>query len=838
MSNDLLDKILNISDEKESEEINSIKIFKNLNRKENYEFLRDVQKEFLLEWEKIRDKKCIVGRLGTGSGKTLVSLLMLLAKMHEEKKPVLYLCPTRQLVRQTIKESNNYNIPAKELPSRKDNEYMSILTEFRNSEIILVTTFDRLFNGRSIFGVKGLSTTIEEIGTILIDDAHSCLEKAKEKYTIIVHNNKEENTYYKELKNIFKDCLIDQSLSEYTSLKGSCGSVMQIPYKDIYSNIDEVVEIINRMAADKGLKGKQITFSYNLVIDYIDTCDIYISNNCISIVPVKFALEKIPSYESANKIAMSATFSNYADLIEKLGFSRDSVENPVSINTNDEGGKYFVFPKLYKKDSHYIRELIVSKEINEIIKKDINIVVLVPDHVTAKKWESYGFYIVKNDIDEYERVFEELKNRTGKKVVFVNRYDGLDLKQKMCSLLIIDGLPQVHSLKDKYLNKVLPDSFIVKKETAQILEQGFGRSVRSPSDSSVIILLGDNLQAFILTNSNLKFFSPGLRKQIEFATKLEKLNDFTIEEILGTFFDNFIFKEDNHYLKAYKKFIEDRENDSDFENEIIELASKNLKLANSIIDEDINTIQKVINEIQNKKELSDEEKGWYSQILAKAYYKDGDFDRALQIQKGAYKLNCNLLKPWKEKKEISAQAKNIASQKNKFLNENYLKFGEDHDSKKFEEEINNLGKMLGFQCSMPDKQHNGGPDNLWVDKDEKIVYSIECKNSKKRENSEISKAELGQTYNSLNWTKTNYKSFKIYGVIVHRKNKLHMEANSNDDDDVYVMTEKDLELLLRSVRSLLKYDCQSEKQVQNLLDDNRLNSKQIINNYMQKIKSN
>ncbi|WP_143471299.1 DEAD/DEAH box helicase, partial [Listeria grayi] len=101
-------------------------------------------------WEKKRDQKDVVGILNTGAGKTLVGLLMLLSKMNEGIGPCIYLCPNKQLVEQVVKQASNHNIPVVKI-----NEKNALPIEFLNSQSILITTFERLFNGKSIFGVAG-----------------------------------------------------------------------------------------------------------------------------------------------------------------------------------------------------------------------------------------------------------------------------------------------------------------------------------------------------------------------------------------------------------------------------------------------------------------------------------------------------------------------------------------------------------------------------------------------------------------------------------------------------------------------------------------------------------
>lgn len=80
-------------------------MFSELKRQPGYGYLRTNQERFLLEWNQRRDEKDLVGLLETGSGKTLIGLLVLMSKMREYNLPVIYALPTKQLVKQTVEQS-------------------------------------------------------------------------------------------------------------------------------------------------------------------------------------------------------------------------------------------------------------------------------------------------------------------------------------------------------------------------------------------------------------------------------------------------------------------------------------------------------------------------------------------------------------------------------------------------------------------------------------------------------------------------------------------------------------------------------------------------------------
>ena len=109
-------------------------LFQTLQRDSQFEYLRDVQADVLGEWHERRADRDLVIKMNTGSGKTLVGLVLLWSKLKEGKGPALYLCPNLHLESQVKREAENLGIPYVEF----DNSNV-LPMEYRNSSAILIT---------------------------------------------------------------------------------------------------------------------------------------------------------------------------------------------------------------------------------------------------------------------------------------------------------------------------------------------------------------------------------------------------------------------------------------------------------------------------------------------------------------------------------------------------------------------------------------------------------------------------------------------------------------------------------------------------------------------------
>lgn len=93
--------------------IDTTKIFDILpGKNEKYDgYLREVQSEVLKEWFlKSRDKKDSIIKMNTGSGKTVVGLLILQSYINEGYGPCVYVVPDNYLLEQVKLEAQHLNI--------------------------------------------------------------------------------------------------------------------------------------------------------------------------------------------------------------------------------------------------------------------------------------------------------------------------------------------------------------------------------------------------------------------------------------------------------------------------------------------------------------------------------------------------------------------------------------------------------------------------------------------------------------------------------------------------------------------------------------------------------
>ncbi|MEM6719182.1 MAG: DEAD/DEAH box helicase family protein [Bacteroidota bacterium] len=825
----------NKSLEKRKLETDPIKLYNSLTKDKDYIYLRGVQEEVLKEWNKRRNEDCILIKMNTGAGKTLVGLLILYSKMIETKKPVVFLCPDNQLLNQVVTQSKNYSIPTCEIDENND-----FPEEFLNSEAILIATINKMFNGKNIFDRDKI-----KLSAIVIDDAHRCVEKVKDSFTVKISHIHE---LYNKLLKLFQDDLKKQALGCYEAImSGSPGYYMKVPFWSWIDKKDKVLQILVEYIEDIDT----LLFKWKLIENNLSQYEMYFNTHRIEITPLVSYIKNIVAYDSVdNKYALSATFVNDSSILKDFDFSYNSVLNPITpIDRKDYGQRLILAPKRYfnnlSKDNHI-------EILNHHLNKNENVVVLVPNTRTAKEWESLGAEIAQKD--NIDNTIEKLKTSKGNLIVFVNRYEGIDLSGDSCNVLVIHNHPKFKFIKDEHHEDIHHETSA--NIIAQTIEQGMGRTVRSGNDYSVIYLMGRHILKFLRQRKNLDFFNSYTKRQLELGLNLmegQKLDsDNAVEKI--TEIADYCLNQDNEWKSFYQNFMDgdDVENNLSREKRL-QVFNNEKKAIHNFIKGEHSQALKFGHEAINE-DASEIERACHYQMLAHFTYlidKNKSNNYLLKSRTLSSKMPIPFLsnKKWKieNSKEQSVKAYSFIQSFSSindlllYVNEikNYLIFDPKNDSEDFEDALCKLGELLGFESSRPEKKENEGSDVLWGTKDFYLI--LEAKSEKKSVN-KISKSDIEQLYHSMAWFNNKYKfEGKLLGITLQPNARKNEDVTINTK--VKVINSEKLEAIIHSVNKLNDY-FSKQINISDITEENiriefnglGLNGNQFLNKYLKDIR--
>ena len=837
-----------LNKKKIEKKVNPIDIYETVDRKSDTGPLRPAQTEILESWYNQRkEERDLIVKLHTGEGKTLVGLLILQSVINSNEGPCLYVCPNIYLVSQVCAEAEKFGIGYCTIGKE------GIPNDFISGEKILITHAQKLFNGLSIFGINNSFT---KVGTIILDDSHTCIDTIKDAFSISI-DKKENTNLYNSLVSLFEDDLREQGEGSFLDITyGNYDTLLTVPYWSWYDKKSEVLEILSKHNGDN-----QVKFSWPLLKDSIEHYTCYITSSKIEISPYYPNVNDFPTFSKAqHRILMSATTQDDSFFIKGLDFNINSVQNPlVTTRQKWSGEKMIIVPSLIHDNLD--RDLIVT-EFSQASFKRFGGVALVPSTRKAHQYKAAGAVIAdsQNIVEEIDKI----KNKNFEKLLVINnRYDGIDLPDEACRILIIDSIPYFNSLSDRYEEVCRPSSEIMNKRIAQKIEQGLGRGVRGEKDYCVIIIIGSDLVKFIRSIDSRKYFSAQTKKQIDIGLSIaEMTKEDEAEENQNHF--NIVLslvKQSVDRDESWKQYYVD-EMDS-----IIDYTTKSSLYEKLAIEREIekdfllNDYESACEKLQEyiDKYCSDElEKGWYLQQLARFYYKTNRI-MSNDMQKAAFKNNNQLLKPKSgiAYKKVSYINQNRLAKVRDFLVQfqNYgelqlatneildnLSFG--INSNKFESSLQKVGEMLGFISQRPDKDIRKGPDNLWCGV-ENHYFIFECKNEVSDNREEINKHEAGQMNSHCAWFKSEYgDNVSVSRFLIIPTKNLSYQADF--EHDVKIIRKGKLRDLKRNIKhfidNLHSYSLPdiSDDTLQKLLSEHHLDIEDLkirySENYYHKIK--
>ena len=823
---------------------NPIELYNTLDRKSIAGPLRPVQEYALNEWYNNRkDERDLIVKLHTGEGKTLIGLLMLQSALNLGEGPCIYVCPNIYLVGQVCAEAQKFGIPFCIID--KNN---TIPNEFLLGEKILITHAHKLFNGKSIFGIGNNFT---KTGTIILDDSHACIDVLKDAFTITITKDKNESIYSRILS-LFSDDLIEQGEGSYFDIKaGEYETFMMVPYWAWNRKRIELLSILSEYSSIN-----EIQFVWPLMKDKIIEYSCFVSGSKVEIAPYNINVEQFGTFSRAKRrILMSATTQEDIFFVKGLDFSRDAVSSPIVYpQLRWSGEKMMLMPSSI--DENCDRDLVATKFASMKPKK-IGIVAIVSNTKRANYYNKLGAKFPKNNQELFSVIDDLRKGNFGNTVVINNRYDGIDLPDESCRILIMDSMPFLNNYSDRYEEKCCPNSEIINKKIAQKIEQGIGRAVRGEKDYCAILVIGSDIEKFMRGVLTRKYFSAQTQKQIEIGFEVAKMakeeireddpsmkqifslidqilkRDEGWKEYYNTEMDGII--QENIENRIYDRYVEENKLEKLFSQGEYELA----------VERTQNFIDKFIH--------NDLEKGWYLEQMARYAYMYSE-EKSERLQKTAFKKNSQLLKPkegvmyskisFLNENRMLRFRKNISKydsfeEFNLHINEviENLSFGV--DAEKFESSLKKLGEFLGYVSQRPDKEIRKGPDNLWCVSNKKYVF-FECKSEVDDNRNAIKKSEAGQFNNHCGWFKDEYGDLvDVLRIMIIPTRKLAHDADFSEK--VFVMRRKGLKKLKdnlkKFVKEIKKYelDSLSDERIQGYLDMYKLNIESFTENYIEDI---
>jgi Rad3-related DNA helicase len=255
-------------------------------------------------------------QLPTGSGKTLVGLLIGEWLRRKNSERVVYLCPTRQLVNQVVTQAESqYGLSVHGFTGRKINYDPTAKAEYQAASRLAVTTYSALFNTSPFF---------DSPDVIIVDDAHAAESYISSMWSLCINRfNREHLPLHQALAEGVLKSLLDAT--DYGRLTGQLDESLadiswaeKIPTPSFANIAAEFGAIVDQYAG----AASDLQFSWQVLRDHLAACHLYLTPNEILVRPlIPPTWTHSPFTSARQRIFMSATLGEGGDLERLTGRS-------------------------------------------------------------------------------------------------------------------------------------------------------------------------------------------------------------------------------------------------------------------------------------------------------------------------------------------------------------------------------------------------------------------------------------------------------------------------------------------------------------------------------------
>jgi hypothetical protein len=356
-----------------------------------------------------------------------------------------------------------------------------------------------------------------------------------------------------------------------------------------------------------------------------------------------------------------------------------------------------------------------------------------------------------------------------------NRYDGLDLPDDDCRLLLLSESPKATNDLETNLSATWKLGPALKWREATRLTQGMGRCTRNATDFAVILLLGESLINATTNNSLLKLMPGALQKEIVWGQEQVKGlggdPEALAKMVLG------LISDADYRQDADQSISETPDFGKQASNPELKVASKEVAHSKAMWDGDFSRAHDLASEIVDG--LSGDDwrgyRAWWSYLMSLAARYDENPAAELDALRRAKATGVNsgwldqLIRSRQKAKQIESEDEEgtgaivveriwaaldelgWSGQKfHAFCAEMSSDLGKVDNHKQFHRGVESLGTLLGAVSSRPNKQ--GDPDVIWR-LGERTWVCFEAKSEKIQGGTGISKADVLEAKGHVDWVR-------------------------------------------------------------------------------------
>ena len=451
--------------------------------------------------------------LPTGTGKTLTGLLLAEWVRRHTGKRVLYACPTKQLVKQVQLTADREGIKAVTLMGRHQDWRMADQAAFEAADKVAIVTYSTIFNS---------NPHVEVADLIIFDDAHAGEQYVGESYAVDIKRHKNPAEYRAVLQALRP--ALDGVFAHRLTEKFPDASISDSVRLVVPSMTDGMLAELDKTLASF----RDFKFDLAVIRSGLAACLAYVSYGGILIRPVIPPTGDNKVFARARqRIYLSATLGIGGEI--ERAFGREKISRlrlPETAPTPRSGRRFFVFPELMTGvDPVEVTKQIVARAGKALVLgPETERAVSLGKELAKDSWPVLGI----NDVADGMKPFADLKNGI---CALASRYDGIDLPDDACRVVVLDGKPDQDSLQERFLYGRAKAGAAIAERVRTRVVQGAGRATRQPNDAAIVIILDRGLTKYLHQPETINALEADLQAEIQFGR--ENSTDVSVKEVLS-----------------------------------------------------------------------------------------------------------------------------------------------------------------------------------------------------------------------------------------------------------------------------------------------------------------
>lgn len=449
-------------------------------------------------YEEFRESSDVALEFPTGAGKTLVGLLIAEWRRLMFRERVAFVCPTNQLAHQAASKATGYGVDAVLLIGSHREWAPADRAAFEAGNAVAITNYHHIFNSNPKLDAQAL----------VFDDAHAGEPAVIGRWKIEADRDTD---LYDALREIVEPSLpghFARAIGEDDLDPKARYDVELVPPPVVASQEGRIAAALDEhVEADS-----PASYAWSVVRTGLASCLIYVSWSSILIRPLIAPTATLPEFaDTRQRVYMSATLGQAGELERSFGVRKiDRIPLPRGWERQGSGRRLPLFPSLAgEADFH--------ESIKEAMRRAEHSLVIAPSErqadIAAETYVPDEIPIVERD--EIREDFDAFTEQDAAVLVLANRYDGMDLPDEACRLVLLHGLPIGTHLQERFLVETLGAREALDERIRTRVTQGMGRATRNRQDFAVVIFTGSELTSFISREDVRASIRPELQAELE-----------------------------------------------------------------------------------------------------------------------------------------------------------------------------------------------------------------------------------------------------------------------------------------------------------------------------------